>query len=515
MAATAETANRTQEWSLYYSALKAQLMQKLGSVYGAVLPFATTEVVNWFWGEPNPQGGGELYNSGTYDFLNTRVAMTPEGALQPQGGALSLDMASAYRNITFGYSAADRQTFVSNTNNTAAQAGLLVSTYQGLYGTITAAQLAAAQAKTPPNFIRTPLDYIVDYMVRYVWAGKPSQNPDGTYSLGLDPYHTADLSSQLPWLPSSGAPVLSALAAYIAAAQPIAPLRNQLVSAMLPISALISAVSTPAVATGGVPLVNPIDGSTGRVGLGWSFKTATADLVSSLGLGGTAGGGDIKLSFTATYEDDHSLQVSVGGGGGGTIPVLDFLGISVGGKASYDYNSYVGQGESLTIEVDYPGVTVWEFGPQRFDGATTGWYDSTVIQQAVNNGPLQADGSAATTGYALATTSPYDWTSTTGTFGVLNGLVISQQPKVTIKYTTSQASDFHSKVSQSANLGISLFGIELFSANESTTTTTNEQSSTNGSFSVTIAPPPQQATGLMSTAWVVGGFVLWPGQGGA
>lgn len=504
---------KTQEWSTFYTALKAQLTSQLGSVYGPLQPFASAESVNWYWGEPNPAGGGELYNGATYDFLNTRVGIAPGGALQPEGGALNLDMAGVYRNITFGYSAADKQALVNNINLTKAQGDLLVSTYQGVFGTITPAQIAGAQAKTSPSLINTPVDFIIDYMVRYVWAGIAPTSPQGTYNVGLDPYTTQDLQSKLPFLPASASAVLSAVGNYIAVAQPIAPLRQALVNAMVPVSQLVAGTSDPTLQNGGIAIVNPVDSSTGRLGLGWSFTQVPADLLKSLGLDGGAGGGDLNVTFTATYADSHSLDVSVIGGGGGVIPILDFLGISVGGSASYEYNTYVGEDDSLEIVVNYPGLTVWQFTPQHFDGSQ-GWYDSTVIQQAVANGVLNPDGTAAATGYALATASPYDW-STTGTFGVLKGLIISQQPSVTINYATDHASDLYEQITQQSNLGVSLFGIDLFSAKESTTTTTNTKSTTNGSFSVTINPPAQQATGLQSTAWVVGGIVLWPGQGQA
>jgi hypothetical protein len=496
---------RAVQAATYYDDLHAALMQSLGTAYGTVLPFASAETVNWYWGEVNPGGGGEVYNAATYDFLNTRVALI-DGVLQPQGGALNVDLNGAYQDVTFAYSSDDQNTLNQAKTSTAAEGDKVVQTYQSIYGTITSAQLATATAKVA--FVVTPLDYVVEYMIRYVWAGVAPTKLDGSYNLGVDPYVTPNLASKLPFLPASAGPVMAALGAYLAAVQPVAPLREKLIDAMYTVHGLVAATATPA----GMTLVNPIDGSTTRQGLQWTFGKSVSDLLAGLSPSGGPGGGSLEIGFTVSSSDGKSLDVVTAGGASVVVPVGEFLEVEAQGSAAFQCDTYLGGGTSLEVSITYPGLTTWGVSPQAYDGAV-GWYDSTVLQQAVTNGPAHGS-TAASTGYALSTTSPYDWTDT-GTFGVYKMLVVSRAPSVTITYKTDQESDFYEHLTQQAQVGVRVLGVDLFSAKESTEFTDESRSTQNGSFSVTIAPPVEQATGLQSQAWVVGAVVRWPGEGDA
>lgn len=505
-----------EQWQAFYGALTEQLRESLGSLYGTIYPFKSAELLNWWWGQPNPSGGGEEYNLATYNFLNNRVTVGPTGELDPIGGSLSLDMLTAYRSLTFGLSAADHQKLVNGENQASAQGQAVVTAYQGRFGTITATQMSNAQAKCAVQ-MATPLDYIIGYMVRYVWAGIPGFQANGTANVGVDPYNTPDLSTKLPFLPPSGMGIMDLVAAYIASTSSINPLKSAVTNAQVMLATLVNNVFVPNAANGGIVLVDPNTGSTANpMGLGWSFPQQTIDLLNSLGLGGSPPQSSIVVKFTASYFSSEQLDVSVNGKGAGTIPILDFLGINLGGKVSYDYNTFLSENDTLEVDVTYPGATPFTFSPAPFNG-TSGWYYSSPIQQAVENGVVNSDGTTAETGYAWGSASPYDWSDDSGggNFGVLKTLIISQMPKVSITYTTSNKSDFYQELTQSADVGVSLFGLNIFSVGESTSWTTDQRSSTNGSFTVTLNPPPEQATGLTSSAWVVGGAAMWPGQGEA
>ena len=129
----------------YFSALQKKANEAIAAIYKTritPIEFPAQGDFNWFW-----QNVNQVFNQGTFDLISARVSPgdVPDTAqLSPAGG-----FANAYIQVItaleYSLSSTESATLNKAITNASAQAQALISTYQGIFGQITDAQLKVAQ----------------------------------------------------------------------------------------------------------------------------------------------------------------------------------------------------------------------------------------------------------------------------------------------------------------------------------------------------------------------------------
>ncbi|HSS48697.1 MAG TPA: hypothetical protein VLX28_07105, partial [Thermoanaerobaculia bacterium] len=157
----------------YFSALNKKANEAISSIYKTritPIQFPAQGDFNWFWQNPN-----QIFNQGTFDFASARVS--PGGdipdtvQLSPAGG-----FANAYVQVVtalqFSLSSVESETLNKAVSNASAQAQAIVSTYQGIFGQITDAQMKVAQEALGEFAVANKQDYVIGYILGYIWSGR-------------------------------------------------------------------------------------------------------------------------------------------------------------------------------------------------------------------------------------------------------------------------------------------------------------------------------------------------------
>ncbi len=104
-------------------------------------------------------------------------------------------------------------------SNASAQAQTIVSDYQSTFGTITPAQMALAQTAVGAFAVQTLQDYVVAYVLGYLWSGQQAASkPPLTYTQMAN---SRNLRSLLPNMPASGNTVVADVSNYLSILQPV------------------------------------------------------------------------------------------------------------------------------------------------------------------------------------------------------------------------------------------------------------------------------------------------------
>jgi hypothetical protein len=200
------------------------------------------------------------------------------------------------------------------------------------------------------------------------------------------------------------------------------------------------------------------------------------------------------------------FKVSAGGGAGFTIPILDFLGISLGGSASYFQDQIATSSNQVTIDMTFSGCNLVNFGPAPYNMSTgMYWAYFSPIQQAIKNG------SSDVSGYKFAPAAGIDF-STKGPFGFLSGVAIANYPSISISVTSSSYQSILKTFQQNSSVKVTFLGIPLASASESTYSCQASQQGSSQTITIKLSPPQSLVAGNVnsSVGWVLGAEVTYP-----
>lgn len=430
-----------------------------------------------------------VFNANTYEYVNRRVVPDEGSAVR-----LADPFTGAFRGVVtstaFGLSKADESQLVEAELTAQLQANAVVSSYEQTYGRITPNQLEAAK-------VATKIDYVIDYQVARVWSGADATN---TPPLRLASANLSDLEALLPFLPSSARPLLNPISLYLQKIDSVLSLIDTRRYGNAVLDAITAASSSATEKNGGLEIVSS-DGIRSLVpgwGVGLSVQEIAANLASDTN--------SISVMMAVTKIDATQVHAQVSGKGGGVIPIK-FVSIGASGSFDLDIYSFRGTGESVTMEMTYPGLTVVPVEPTRWDEVRgIGWYYPKPILDAVRNGASDV------TGYVFNPTPQYDF-SQGGDFGVLQTLLISRFPTVSINYTQGNWDDFSTDFRQDSSWDLRIFGMKVGSFSQSLYVATAKRNDVGGGFSVTFAPFDQTLSiGPMDrVAYVVGAEVVYPG----
>jgi hypothetical protein len=486
----------------YFSALKKKADAAIASIYKTKITpieFPAQGDFNWFW-----QNVNQIFNQGTFDFTSGRVSpgeTSDTAQLSPAGG-----FANAYIQIItaleYSLSSTESATLNKAITNASAQAQAVISTYQGIFGQITDAQLKVAQEALGEFAVANKQDYVIGYILGYIWSGRREEKkPALTYT---EMANARDLRQLLPKMPSSGVPVLKDVTIYLNFIAPVSSLEDQLFLGGWIRNQLRANTAAPTERNGGMKLVNP---NTGAVSpdyqVAYGINTAISQLQNDLNSDRS-----FSMSMAVSQASGSSLRVSVDGGAGFSVGSL--LRFSLGAQFSYDMTTVQGTSTDCTVEIVYKGFTMAPVAAAAWQQATNvGWFFGDPISEAYKNQGKDV------TGFKFVSTPPYNLgpLANGGDFGMLTNLLISNYPTVKIHYRNANFSSFKQAWNQSVSGNLTLFGfIRLGEFKEGASGSSYKEGASNSEFTVEFSPSKEvlSVPDLQKTAFPIGGSFDFP-----
>jgi hypothetical protein len=503
-AAVAEALTAQPGAAEYYSALKKKADEAIGSIYKTritPIQFPAQGDFNWFW-----QNANQVFNEATFNFGSARVSPGTEAPdtaqLSPAGG-----FPNAYVQVVtalqYSLSSAESATLNQAISNASAQAQAVVSTYQGIFGQITDAQMATAQAALGEFSVANKQDYVIGYILGYIWSGRrDEQKPALTYT---EMSNARDLRALLPKMPASGVPVLADVTVYLNFIAPVNSLEDQLFLGGWIRNQLRTNTAAPTERNGGMKLVNPNTGAvTPGYQVGYGINAAISSIQNDLNSSRS-----FSMSMAVSSASGSSLQVSIDGGAGFSVGSL--LRFSLGTQFDYNMTTFQGTSSDCTVEISYKGFTMVPNAAAAWQQATsTGWFFGDPIAEAVRNE------SRDVTGFKFTANPPYNMgpLASGGDFGMLTNLLISNYPTVKIHYRNANFNAFKQAWSETVTGNLSLFGfISLGRFSQGAYGSSYQQGSSNSEFTVEFGPSQQvlSVPDLQKTAFPIGGSFDFPG----
>lgn len=499
--------------SNYYNALQAAGQAALGSIIqGTLTPIQAGSQGDFAYNFVNSNSSPPLFNLWSYNFTSADITQGTYGNAAQVGtsGSFSTGFLQLVNQTLYQFSGADSATISKSTTLAQQQQNNVVQTWNGLYGLVTQSMIQSAAAwLSPIPSQQTPFNYIVNYVVGGVWAGK-------TAPLGLSlttMQNAANLSALLPNMPADGSPIVSAISAYLNAFGPAAALIDQQNFGNFMISSIQRALNPNPItsvlpASSSITVFDPAGIQPNSVQPAYAITKSAQQIINDLNTTSNV----INMSIEVQQSNSSQYQLSINEGSsfsfGGPLVTFD-----VSQQSSFNMESIQGAGDSLTISIQYKGYSVVPFQPQPFTmSGPSGWYFPTLIAEAYANYQL---GSNAPSGFNFVNPPALDLSQyPNGAFNMLSNLVVSTYPKITITYNAGNYSQFSQNFSAQASGQVKLFGaIPVGGASMSTYQSQLQQGSSNTNFSVSFGPPsPTNVPMYEQTACVIGGVIVSPAQ---
>ncbi len=306
----------------------------------------------------------------------------------------------------------------------------------------------------------------------------------------------------VPNMPASLKSLRNAIAAYHSLSGDSYVLHNRYSAATARIAAIVANVTKPSQTNGGMPLSDIDD----YVGFTPSKLPTANQLVAGLNNSSNA----ISVAINIGDFGSYSAQLSIAGGPSFTIPITDILDIAVNASGSYDLSRYITSQSKVTMNITYPGVTLFASNPSVLstDNAT-GWYADDVLQE------VAAQTGKDATGYQLQG-GELDVAHLFGPGKALarfKTFVISQQPTISITFAGSNANCVTSDFRINAAVHLQLLGMFDFGGVSGAYSVQKvDAASASGSVTVTFGPPVISGTTPLQQkiAYVLGGVASYP-----
>lgn len=410
-------------------------------------------------------GSNAYYNRATLQDIDTLLGVTSNGQMDLTGAGFSSLYAQIMQGVTFTFSQADTATINSQDQAASAQIASILTEFNNAGGTF-----------TNPLPFGGKLQDVFNQLTKQFG--------------GLDK------------LPNSLNALRNAISSYKSLAGDSYALHNRYYAATARIAAALANATTPTTSNGGMQ----VDTSSYYVGFTPNKLPTANQLIGSLNTASRA----VKIQINLSSFSSNSSQMSISGGTSFNIPIADILGISVNASASYDLSRYTSSSSTLTMDLNYPGVTFFPSIPSALSlDNSTGWYANDILQEVASKTGQDA------TGYKL-NGSEYNVSELFGpgkAFSRLKTFVISQQPTITLTFTGADASKITSDLQVKASVKLDLLGLfTLGSAAGSYSVQKVDTNSRSGSVTVTLGPPAVSGTIPLQqqVAYVMGGVAAYP-----
>jgi len=410
-------------------------------------------------------GSNAYYNRDTLQDIDTLLAVDSNGLLDLTGAGFSTLYLQIMQSVTFSFSQQDSAAMQRQDTAASAQIASILTEFENAGGTYT-----------------SPL-------------------PFGGKLQDVFNQLTGQFGS-LDNLPDSLNALRNAIATYKSLAGDSYALHNRYYAATARIDAAQKNTKSPSASNGG----QQVDANSYYVGYTPNKWPSANQLIGWLNTSGNA----VKVSITLDHFSSTSSRLSISGGTSFEIPIAGILGISVNASASYDLSRYTSSSSNVTMDITYPGVTLFASTPSALSADNkTGWYANDILQEVATKTNQDA------TGYKLQG-EEYDPSKLFGTgnaFSRLKTFVISQQPTITLTFTGVDTSKITSDLQQQASLKVTLLGLfTLGSASESYKVQKVDADSQKGTVTVTFGPPQVSGTIPLQqqVAYVLGGVASYP-----
>ncbi len=473
----------------FLDSIVAAANEALGQQAGVTLaPLATGGgVFNYSYIYPVVNNNEIVYNS-YQDFNSLLGPVGSNGALNMTSG-FSSAYASLIQAIRWNVSTADQATVSAAQQNASNYAITMVAIYEGLFGTITPAQLAASGYATKQ-------DYITNYQISQIWSGFSTQK--GPL---LSIPQTGVTPQMIPFAPNSAVTqLLPQVNLYIIASSPQWPITNAYNAATAELLFIANNISNP---NPNYQTYNPLTKAS-VAAPGYGTSPTAAELYNVLGPTAQPAG-QLVINATASKSDSNvyasfaqQAQFFVSGG---------FFFQSVGSSSQqFSLFSASGSGTTASISLSFPNPVLLSLDPFPYDSSnpTVGWYDSKIVRQALNN-------TNKSTGFMFGSPPQLNLLAG-GNYGKLTSLAVSQMPTISINYQNGNMQQFNQTVAQQSSWVTTFCGIPIGEGSSNSYSATTSENKQGGGFTLTMSPPSQ--TGLATYdlySYILGGAVGWPG----
>jgi hypothetical protein len=409
-------------------------------------------------------GNNAFFNQATLQDIDTLLSVASNGEMDLTGGAFSTLYADILQAIAFVFSKQDTATM--NQQDTAASA------------------------------------QIASVLTEFTNAGGTYSNPLPFGGKLQDVFNQLNKTyGSLANLPPTLNALRNAIASYQSMAGASYALHNRYYAATARLAAAIANVTNPAASNGGMQ----VDNTDYFVGFTPNKLPTANQLIGGL----TTAGNQVSMTLSLSDFTSTSSTMSISGGTGVEIPIADLLTISVSTSASYDLSRYTSSSSEVTMNMNYPGVTLFPSIPSALStDNSTGWYANDILQEVVANAGQDA------TGYQLQGSEfPVDTTFGPGqTFSRLKTFVISQQPTTQLTFTGVDTSKVASDLQVKMSVDLNVLGFSVGSASGQYQVQNVDNNSSSGSITVTFGPPLPSGTIPLQNqvAYVLGGVASYP-----
>jgi hypothetical protein len=426
----------------------------------------------------NWKDGNDNFTEATYRWLNAVAAPGKSGAI-----AFPEPFSDRYEgllsDLSWSFDAADEAKYNAARLAAEEQERELVSGYERLFGEITEAEMEAAKVKNK-------LDFVIQYQVCTQWPTSPP--------LRIEPKTVRELAKLLGKMPPSAGSLVGTIEMYLTKVQSALSLINEQTAGQFTLATLLGNTQSPSLENGGMRT------SDKAIHVGFDVSPAPALIDQAL-----QESSSLTISLDVHEMSSTTMHVSVDGSAEAEVDT-GFL-VKIGGSVEASYDLYELNTDSAEVKVSmtFPGLTGIYVTPTEYQEDTqTGWYYPAPIREAVENEGREVSG------YKF-TSKPKLTFGEGGDFGLVNALIISRLPTITIRYSSGEASEKTKSLSGKQDLEISVFGIGLASESLSYSSSEIKESGKDEGFEITFSPPAAAGAATEQVAYVIGAGVAYPG----
>jgi len=451
---------------------------------------------NWCW-----ESASRAFNQATFDYLSARVlpGTTPGTVRLSPAGGFPLAYSQLLASLAFELSPSDQAALDQAIAGAAREAEAVVRAYEGLFGTISPEAMLEAQEDVPS--VRSPLDYVVAYILGAVWSGATPPLSWGSLR------EARDLEELVPGMPPAASLVPRAASAFLRALGPALDFADALHRGSWTLARLKANTTQPASRNGGMPTVDPHTRRILPARVGYAVQRGVAAILNDLddtertfevGLSivpGTRSRFEVRVDEGAPFEVDEILSFAE--------PLADAFGLG----------ALPGTGPIARMTLAFAGFALIPIEPSAWrQGDDWGWYSGDPIAEAWHHWTL----GVRPTGFHFLS-DPRPFLGDDGReLGRITGLLISNHPTLTLDFEQADSRAFQETWKEGACGNLALFGtLPLGRHPLGSHTCAFRPGASNDAFSLIVSPSPQALSvpSLQQTAYVVGGTFDYPASG--
>lgn len=435
----------------------------------------------WYWQV------GTNFNSKTFGWIDSIFAFNGDGYVGSNGESLATGLYNVYAATRYVLDATDAAALNAAVLANAAVVNTVITDWSTTQGAIPATY--ATQA--------AQINYVTSQVL--LW-GTPGLTL-GTLRNSTNPM------ALLPNVPIGGNQVVNDLMTYLGNTSSVANIQAAVVGYNNEMAVVMQNIDPqPPLTTATAGYMTTVnDAGATQVEIAITIAESTAVIQNNL-LPASGTGKSFSASFTAVQQASQTVQISADGGAAG-VGDLDFFLTFLGeGSTSYNMFSADGSQSECSVKLTYNGVTT--VTPQYTAyvvGTGVGWWNPDPISQAA-----ASDGSQSS--YEFSPKPAYNFAAD-GNFGAIARLMISQQPVITLTYTTSNYQAYQQTFQEKSSFAVTFLGIPIAGGSQSYYQCTTSYESSTETVTVTMMPvgnmSPPSATDQLAN--VVGAQIIWPG----